>query len=126
VFVELILDLPTGWEKQQERAARKCIDVNVGKRNDRREHLNTCHRKNMVTLFDDEGVLTQTANRSMHRVDTDLNDADLVEEFYAQIAYELDKTVDAVKIKVSVAVIGDQYDAMAHIDINKVAYNERQ
>lgn len=118
-------NIPSGWSNQEKRDSRKRVNRGVGKQNKPQPHLNTVHRLDVKTIFDDEGVLTQTAGKAMFRVDTDMTDAELIDAVIAEMADELDKTINAVEQKVSVTVIGGQAGAIAHINANPASWGER-
>lgn len=127
VYVEFILDAPTGWEKQLERDARKGSKQSMGQHGNPKNEMNTCDALNLATAYDEEGVIIQTATRWMRRLDVSdyPNEAALIEDGYEQMAITMNKPVAAVKDHSSVAVIGDQYQAYAHKKLYAAEYNER-
>lgn len=117
-------DLPPGWKKTEDRMARKAVVAGVGKHGQKQEHLNSAHRRNKATLFDDDGELIQTADMALYRFDTDLSDYDLMEQAYQEIALAVQRDINAVKQHIEFEVIGGQQDALDMLAANPVAWGE--
>ena len=124
VYVEIDMDgIPSGWDNTDKRTVRKHVARTVGKQGRRLSHTNTWERKSVKTIFDDEGILVQTAGQVIYRFDSPL--AGLVEKIYAEIAAALGHTIQAVMAKVNVIVLGNSSDARSHIKSNALIYGER-
>lgn len=118
--------IPSGWTNQEKRDSRKRVNRSVGEQSTN-SHLDTGHRKYPATIFDEEGELTQTADRALFRIDARqyADEQELIDTIIAEIADELGKTIQAVSQKVSIAIIGGQQEALDHIAANKAAWGEQ-
>ncbi len=117
--------MPSGWTKTEKRNARKRINRSVGKQGDPQTHLNTWHRKDLATVIDGQGVITQTANKSLQRADTNMADQEIIDKVNAEAADELGKDINAVKQQQEVTVLGNQQAMLDHIAANKARYGEQ-
>lgn len=118
--------IPSGWSHQEKRNSRKRVNRGVGQQSNAQSHLNTWHRKDAPTVFDEDDNLTQTAGKVLYRLDAlnYANEDELIDAVIAEIADELGKTINAVTQKVEVTIIGGQQDALDYLVANKVAWGE--
>ena len=122
-------NIPSGFLKEEKRNGRKQIVSGVGKRGQSEERLNTCHRKNVGTIFEYDGegarILVLTAGRFICRVSTNLSNTDLIQKAYEELANELDREVNAVKQLVSIWVIGNKENANVEVSDNPEKWGEQ-
>ena len=125
-FIVDYSSIPSGWSHQERRDSRKRVNRGIGQQDNPQSHMNTNHRRDAETLYDAEGVLTQTADKALYRIDATsyADEFDLIDAVIAEIADELNKTINAVSQKVAVTVLGNQQDMLAHLAANKAAWGE--
>ncbi|KKM73952.1 hypothetical protein LCGC14_1405320 [marine sediment metagenome] len=118
--------IPNGWTHQERRDSRKRVNRGIGQQNNPQPHMNTNHRRDIATLYDDKGALIQTANKALYRVDARsyADELDLINAVIAEITDELKKTTNAVTQKVQVTVLGNQTDTLAYLAANKADWGE--
>lgn len=117
--------IPSGWSNQEKRNGRKRVTRSVGRQSTVAPQLKTHERKDLPTAYDDEGELTQTANKWIVAVEPDgLTDEQIIDAMITEMADDLGKTVQAVETKVAFTVIGDWIDCKDYIAANKAEWGE--
>lgn len=118
--------IPSGWTNQEKRDSRKRVNRSVGEQSTQ-SHMDTGHRKYPATIFDEEGTVTQTADRALFRIDARryTDEQELITAIATEIADELGKTIQAVLQKVSIVIIGGIQAALDHIAAHKAAWGEQ-
>ncbi len=128
-LIYLVIDfdsIPSGWSNQEKRDSRKHVNSSIGEQSNIVSQLKTGHRKDIVTVLDEElpETIVQTAGKALFRIYTDLSNTKLKNAIYAAIADKLNKTVNAVKQKVEIIILGNQEAMLAYLAANKEKWGE--
>lgn len=130
------IKIPSGLSNRLMRKNRKHLVGAVGKQNSHQSHLNTWHRKDMPTVFDDEGEIVQTAGKALYRVDMSqyADEQALIDHIYDEIIIDLNDDdeytnnppfpIGIVRAKIKVTIIGNQQETNDHIAANKSDWGE--
>ncbi len=122
-FIVDYSSIPSGWSHQERRDSRKRVNRSVGLQSNVQPHLKTEHRKDAPTLFDAEGALIQTADKALFHT-SNLTDQEIVDNTIAEIADELNKTIQAVTQKIEITILGNQQDMLNYLAANKENWGE--
>ena len=122
VYVEIHIHTPTGWEKQEERRARKSVDHGIGGQSNVAPHLKTGHRRNKKTQFDEDGNVIDTADFAIYH--TDEPPGQIIAKAENTMSEEIGKPVSAIRQHTSIVILGGQQEMIDHIEANKARYGE--
>lgn len=122
IYFEIGFNLPTGWEKQEERRARKSVDRGVGGQSNVAPHLKTGHMQNKKTRFDEDGNVIDTADFAIYRTDEPVGQ--IVAKAENRMSEEIDKPISAIRQHTSIVILGGQQEMLDHIEANKARYGE--
>ncbi len=122
IYFEIGFNLPTGWEKQEERRARKSVDRGVGGQSNVAPHLKTGHMQNKKTRFDEDGNVIDTADFAIYRTTEKVGQ--IIAKSENAMAAEIDKPIAAIGEHSTIVILGGQQEMLDHIAANKVRYGE--
>ena len=123
IYFEIGFNQPNGWEKQEERRARKSVDRGVGGQSNVATHLKTGHMKNKKTRFDEDGNVIDTADFAIYR--TDESAGQIIAKAENAMSAEIGKPLSAIREHSAIVILGGQQEMLDHIAANKARYGEQ-
>lgn len=122
IYFEVGFNLPTGWEKQEERRARKSVDHGVGGQSNTVPHLKTGHMQNKKTQRDEDGNVIDTADFAIYRTTEKVGQ--IIAKAENTMSEEIGKPISAIRQHTSIVILGGQQEMIDHIAANKARYGE--
>ena len=122
IYFEIGFNQPNGWEKQEERRARKSVDHGVGEQSNVAPHLKTGHMKNKKTRRDEDGNVIDTADYAIYRTDEPVGQ--IIAKSENAMAAEIGKPLSAIGEHSTIVILGGQQKMLDHIAANKARYGE--
>ena len=117
-------DIPSALNNRHKRKNRKHLNAVLCQQSSMQPHLKTHHRKDQQTLLDEDGNVTQTANKAMYCLDARqyADEEEMIDDIYVQINADLDNDEKPrpfppgiVKSKVNVFVVGGWQPTLDYI-----------
>ncbi len=122
IYFEIGFNQPNGWEKQEERRARKSVDRGVGGQSNIVPYLKTGHMQNKKTRRDEDGNVIDTADFAIYRTDEPVGQ--IIAKSENTMSAEIDKPIATIRQHTSIVILGGQQEMLDHIAANKVRYGE--